>query len=760
MFKILNFAKKYWYVMIAVIVLLFVQANCELALPEYTSNIVDVGIQYGGIETSIPEVVRASTWEHTKLFLSEDEIQMAEKYYVLADVENMSEKEHKSFVKKYPLLDGEGLYVLDYGRLPKDEEEALQEQLRDILIPAETIMSILSSDGEEYVKIQNEMLAKMGMDPAQVDDIFSIFVNLPPQALEEMKNQMKEKMGDMAELMGESMAVAFIQNEYKSIGIDLDNLQMDYLKGMGLRMFGLALLGMAVAVCVTYLSAKLAAKTSRDLRSQVFEKVTSFSNREMNQFSTASLITRCTNDIQQIQMVLTMMFRIVAYAPIMGIGGIIKVLNTETSMTWIIAVAVIAILCLVGVLMVVAMPKFKKMQTLVDRLNLVSREILTGIPVIRAFSREDHEEKRFDGASRNLMKTQLFTSRSMAIMMPTMMFIMNAITVLIIWVGANKIDMGNLQVGDMMAFITYTMQIVMSFLMITMISIMLPRAAVAAGRIEEVLKCEVVIENPENPVKLDSVSKGVAFENVSFRYDMAKEDVLENITFTASNGETTAIIGSTGCGKSTLVNLIPRLYDVTEGRITIDGVDIRDMDIHNLRNLLGFVPQKGVLFSGTIASNINFGVEKASEDNTIEAARVAQAEDFINEKEKKYEDDIAQGGGNVSGGQKQRLSIARAIAKNPKVYVFDDSFSALDYKTDIALRKALFEKVRDAAVIIVAQRISTIIHADKIIVLDDGKIKGIGTHEQLLAENEVYQQIAASQLSKEELENKTLEKEE
>lgn len=760
MFKILKFAKKSWYVMIAVVILLFVQANCELALPQYTSDIVDVGIQHGGIETSIPKVIRESSWNHMKLFLSEDEIKIVDQYYAPVDVSALSEREHKEFVKNYPLLEGEILYELSYGKLSRDEKEEVNRDLSGILIPAETIMSILTSDGEEYVKIQEEILSQMGLKPDQVDDIFSLFANLPPEALEQMKAQMTEKMGDMAELMGESMAVTFIQNEYRAIGIDLNNLQMDYLKDMGLRMLLLALLGMAVAVGVTYLSAKLAAKTSRDLRSRVFEKVTSFSNREMNQFSTASLITRCTNDIQQVQMVLTMMFRIVAYAPIMGIGGIIKVLNTETSMTWIIAVAVLAILCLVGILMAVAMPKFKKMQTLVDRLNLVSREILTGIPVIRAFSREEHEEKRFDGASRTLMKTQLFTSRSMAVMMPTMMFIMNAITVLIIWVGASRIDTGNLQVGDMMAFITYTMQIVMSFLMITMISIMLPRAAVAASRIDEVLNCETIIENPENPVTLNTVTKGVAFENVSFRYDMAKEDVLENITFTANNGETTAIIGSTGCGKSTLVNLIPRLYDVTGGKITIDGTDIRSMELHNLRNLLGFVPQKGVLFSGTIASNINFGVENPSEENTISAARVAQAEDFINEKEKGYEDDIAQGGGNVSGGQKQRLSIARAIAKNPKVYVFDDSFSALDYKTDIALRKALHEKVKDAAVIIVAQRISTIIHADKIIVLDDGRIAGMGTHEELLAENEVYQQIAASQLSKEELSKNALEKEE
>ncbi|MFA9463239.1 MAG: ABC transporter ATP-binding protein [Velocimicrobium sp.] len=740
MIKIIKFAKKSWYIMILIILLLFIQANCELALPQYTSNIVDVGIQYKGIESPIPDTMRIETFKHLQLFLSDHGKELLDTYYKISDED--------------------GYYHFQYDTIPSDQEEAKMQEIKDEFLPAETILMMFTSDGEQYVEIQNQMITAMGMDPDKVDDIFAIFEQMPQEALEQIKTKMNEKMGDMADLIGESMAITFIQEEYTAVGIDLHQIQMDYLKNTGFRMLALAFLAMIASIIVAFFSARLAASTSRELRYHVFEKVIGFSNAEMNQFSTASLITRSTNDIQQVQMALTMIFRIVAYAPILGIGGIVKVLQTNTSMTWIIAIAVGTIFCLVAVLMAVAMPKFKKMQILVDRLNLISREILTGIPVIRAFSREGHEEKRFDGASRDLMQTQLFTSRSMAFMMPTMMFIMNAITVLIIWVGAHGIDTGNLQVGDMMAFITYTMQIVMSFLMITMVSVMLPRAAVAANRIDEILVCETSVKNANNPVKLKTMAHGVRFEHVNFRYNKAKEDVLKDINFTAIKGETTAIIGSTGCGKSTLVNLIPRLYDVTEGKVTMDGVDVRDIDLYDLRERIGFVPQKGVLFSGTIASNINFGVDKPTDENMKDAAKIAQAGEFINSKQDGFNESIAQGGGNVSGGQKQRLAIARAIAKNPELYVFDDSFSALDYKTDIALRKALNQKVGGAAVIIVAQRISTIIHADKIIVLEDGKIVGIGTHKELLETNEVYQQIAASQLSKEELEGKASGKEE
>lgn len=755
MTKILKFAKNQWYVMVAIILLLFVQANCELALPEYTSNIVDVGIQYSGIERPIPEVIREETLNHLLLFAADKETSLIKNHYTKLVKEELSQEDYEHYLSKYPDLKNDTLYILSYESLGNttNEKNEMLGKLEDTFVPMEMLMTLFTSKEEESVAMRKQMVESMNIPYNEDMDIFAILKQLPKEAISSIRDGMEEKMGDMSEMLGESIAVTFIQEEYKAIGIDLNAFQMDYLKLTGLKMLGLALLSMAVAILVGYLASKLAAKVSRDLRNKVFNKVISFSNKEINEFSTSSLITRCTNDIQQVQQVTVMLFRMVAYAPIMGIGGIVKVLQTNTSMAWIIAVAVGAILCLVGVLMAVAMPKFQKMQTLLDRLNLVSREILTGIPVIRAFSREKHEEKRFDTASKNLMKTQLFTNRAMAFMMPTMMFIMNGITVLIIWVGANGIDLGELQVGDMMAFITYTMQIVMSFLMITMVSVMLPRAAVAAGRIDEVLNSDVSIKDSETAESLpEKITGEVTFHHVHFRYPNAKEDVLSDIDFSAKPGETTAIIGSTGCGKSTLVQLIPRLYDVTEGSITLDGKDIRSLSIADLREKIGFVPQKGVLFSGTIDSNLRFGAADASEEQIKEAAAIAQAKEFIETKPEHYQTPIAQGGGNVSGGQKQRLAIARAIAKAPSIYVFDDSFSALDYKTDIALRKALNEKVAGATVLIVAQRISTIIHADKIIVLDEGKIAGIGTHEQLLKSNEIYQQIASSQLSQEELE--------
>ena len=531
------------------------------------------------------------------------------------------------------------------------------------------------------------------------------------------------------------------------------SVQLNYLAETGIKMLGMTLLMLACAVLVGLLSSRAGALIGKSLRERVFKKVMSFSHKEIDQFSTASLITRSTNDVQQIQMVSIMLLRMVAYAPIMGIGGIVKVANTKTGLDWIIVVAVVAIFILVATLMKVALPKFKIVQSLIDNLNLVSREILTGIPVIRAFSRQEHETKRFDRANKELMRTQLFTNRVMTFMMPLMMLIMNCITILIVWVGARGVNLGNLQVGDMMAFITYTMQIVMAFLVLTMISIMLPRAGVAADRIEEVLHTHVSIED-EEITKDEGAEKGkgeIIFEGVHFRYPNADEDALEDISFTASPGKTTAIIGSTGCGKSTLLHLIPRFYDVTEGRILIDGIDIRHLSQKKLHSLLGFVPQKAVLFSGTIASNLKFGGEKISEEMMQKAASIAQAEEFIQQKKDGYNSEIAQGGNNVSGGQKQRLSIARAIAVNPKIYLFDDSFSALDYKTDAALRKALRESTREATVIIVAQRISTVLHADQILVLENGRVVGRGTHEELLNSCEEYLEIAKSQLSEAEL---------
>lgn len=755
MIKIIKFAKKSWYIMIMIILMLVVQAYAELSLPAYTADIVDVGIQYGGIESPVADVMREDTYNNLMLFVDEQDRDKVNDSYELINKDTLNEDDYDEYKSKYPAIKEGSVYILKDSVLEGSQEEQDKkiDELGKILVPAETIMISMTSDETQAVENREKMLSSMGMDPSSVEDIFSVIKMLPQEAIDKMKESMNEQMGDMSELMGDSVGIQFVQDEYESIGIDLGDYQMDYLKAAGLKMLGLALIGMMAAVIVGFLASRLAASTGRNVRNQVFKKVVSFSNAEMNNFSTASLITRCTNDIQQIQMVMVMLFRMVAYAPIMGIGGIIKVINSNTYMAWIIAVAVVAIICLVGVLMAVAMPKFKMMQTLVDRLNLVTREILTGLSVIRAFGREKEEEKRFDGASKNLMKTQLFTNRSMALMMPTMMFIMNAITVLIIWVGANGVDLGEIQVGDMMAFITYTMQIVMSFLMITMVSVMLPRASVAADRINEVLNSKTLILDGDKELERNrqNLSGEVEFDHVSFKYPGAMENVLEDLTFTAKPGETTAIIGSTGCGKSTLIQLIPRLYDATEGKVMIDGNDVKDLKLHELREMIGFVPQKGVLFSGTIESNIKFGVPDADIEQVKDAADIAQAAEFINSKPEGYNTPVAQGGGNVSGGQKQRLSIARAIAKNSDIYIFDDSFSALDYNTDAALRKELSKKVSDATVIIVAQRISTIINADKILVLDDGKIVGEGTHKQLLKESEVYQQIASSQFSQAEL---------
>lgn len=711
MFKIFRYLKDSKAMVLSIIVLLVIQAGCDLSLPQYTSDIVDVGIQQGGIERATPEIMRKETYENLTLFMTEEEIQSVEPYYT----EN-----------------SEGNYELN-----TKDAQVLDEMDQALGMPMLILESLQES--EEY-------------DFGQIRQAFESGMITKDQMLN-MRNEAEASFGNMSESIIQQKANLFVKDEYRALGMDLDAIQMNYLKYKGIQMLGMAIIMTAASILVSLLAAKTAAGIGRTLRQNVFNKVVSFSNAEMDQFSTASLITRSTNDIQQIQMVEVMLLRMVCYAPIIGIGGIVKVLNTKTGMSWIIVVAVAAIMVLVLILMALAMPKFKKMQDLVDRLNLVSREILTGIPVIRAFSREKHEEERFEEANTNLMKTQLFTNRVMTFMMPAMMFIMNGISVLIVWTGAHGIDQGNLQVGDMMAFITYTMQIVMSFLMLTMISIMLPRAGVAADRIEEVLRTEPSIHDADQvrDEELKDVKGYVSFNDVCFRYPGADEDALEHISFTAKPGETTAIIGSTGCGKSTLIHLIPRFYDVTGGSITIDDIDIRELSRNKVRSTLGFVPQKGVLFSGTIESNLKFGGEWITDEDMKSAAEVAQAAEFIETKKDTYKSPIAQGGTNVSGGQKQRLSIARAIAKNPKIFLFDDSFSALDYKTDVVLRKALKEKVADAAVIIVAQRISTILHADQIIVLEDGHVAGIGRHEELMKNCEAYQEIAKSQLSEAEL---------
>lgn len=710
--KLIKYLADHKLAVLVILLLLGVQAFCDLSLPSYTSDIVDVGIQQSGIEGAAAEKYTAQTYGALKLFMSEDEITYMDACYE---------------------MDGE-LYV----RKKLSSKEL--DKLNDTLLTAAGMVYSVETSGQYSV--------------SQLVDGYKAGL-VTKEALSDAAGQVEAAMGDMASSMKSQMAVELVKSEYTLLGYDLNAIQRNYLLITGAKMLAMTLLMVAAAIGVGFIGAKTAAAIGRDLREKLFTKVIGFSNADINKFSTASLITRSTNDVQQVQQVSVMMLRIVLYAPIIGIGGIIKVMGTDTGMGWIIGVAVGAVLSLVLVLMVVAMPKFKKMQSLVDRVNLVSREILTGTMVIRAFSREKHEEERFDKANRELMSTQLFTNRVMSMMMPAMMLIMNAITVLIVWMGAKGIDIGRMQVGDMMAFITYTMQIVMAFLMITMISVMLPRAGVAADRIEEVLNTRETITDKadtENTDRKLTDCKGVVeFRNVSFRFDGGSENAISGLSFKAEPGKTTAIIGSTGCGKSTVVNLLDRFYDVTEGSITLDGVDIRDMSQKELRSHIGLVPQKGVLFSGTIESNIKYGGDFVTDEDMKEAAVIAQATEFIDSKKDGYAESIAQGGTNVSGGQKQRLSIARAIAVKPKVYVFDDSFSALDFKTDAALRKALSKRTKDASVIIVAQRISTIMNADQIILLNEGRTVGKGTHRELLKNCPEYLEIAKSQLSEAEL---------
>lgn len=712
MFKIFRYMKDQWYWIVFVIVLLIVQAQCDLSLPEYTSKIIDTGIQNQGIEHGVPELITGEEYQKLTMFMTKEE---------QADWESIYEETD------------DGNYHLTITEDPERWTEADQEFQTVILLNAS-----MRKMSEESLQTMTEKMLQ-----AQESD--------RDQMIRQMREEMESQTEQIGSTMLTSIAISYAAEEYQAAGGDIHALQRQYLLKTGGKMLALTLLMAAAAIAAGFLAARIGAKVGMELRGKVFKKVVTFTNREMDQFSTASLITRSTNDIQQVQMVSTMMLRMLIYAPILGIGGVIHVLNTGAGMEWIILVAVVTILVFVGILMKIAMPKFKQMQQKVDGLNLISREILTGLMVIRAFVREDVEEERFDEANKDLTKTMLFTNRVMTFMMPVMMLLMNGVSVLIVWVAANRIDAGVMQVGTMTAFITYTMQIVMAFLVICMFSIMLPRAGVAADRIEEVLDTEVLVQDAEGAGELTDVKGYVEFHHVDFKYPGAEECVLEDIDFTAEPGKTTAIIGSTGCGKSTLIQLIPRFYDVTNGRITIDGTDIREVTQESLRNQIGLVPQKGILFSGTIASNLKFGKEDATEAELEKAAEIAQATEFINEKSEKYDSSIAQGGSNVSGGQKQRLSIARAIAKNPKIYIFDDSFSALDFKTDAALRKALGDNVKDSTVIIVAQRISTILHADQILVLDDGRIVGKGTHESLLKDCEVYQQIARSQLSEQEI---------
>lgn len=747
MLKLLKYLRQFSVQIAIIVALLVIQAMSDLSLPQYTSEIVNVGIQQGGVENATPDVIRSSTMDKLKLFMKPDQMEYVMDSFKLVNKDTVSEKDYDSYVKDYPVLEQEDIYVLD------TKEKDTIEELNGIFEKAFQPLVLFEGKSKEAKAAQASFKKSLPAN-MQDQDIMTVLSMMPTDQVAAIVEKIQDKFKDMPDMIVSQMGITAVKTEYEAVGVDLNHIQRMYIVFAGAKMLALALLSMVATIMVGYIAAKVAASLGRNLRSNVFRKVVSFSNNEFDHFSTASLITRSTNDIQQIQMLMVFLLRIIFYAPILAIGGVIKVLNTNTSMAWIIAVAVMAILTLVIVIFAVAMPKFKLMQVLVDKLNLVTREILTGLSVIRAFSTQKHEEKRFDEANRNLTGTNLFVNRTMTFMMPLMMLIMNLITVLIIWKGGHGIDSGNMQVGDMMAFIQYAMQIIISFFMISMVSIMLPRASVAAGRISEVLDMPSSIEDPTSGEAFLADKKGyVEFKNVSFRYPNAEEDVLSDITFTARPGQTTAIIGSTGSGKSTLINLIPRFYDVTGGAIYVDGVDIRKVTQHDLRETLGFVPQKGVLFSGSIDSNIRYGKQDATEEEIKTAARIAQASDFIEEMTKGYESEIAQGGTNVSGGQKQRLSIARAIAKDPEIYIFDDSFSALDYKTDKVLRQTLKEELEDRTVIIVAQRISTIMNADQILVLDDGRIVGMGTHKELLKSCEVYNQIALSQLSKEELEH-------
>ena len=752
----------YWKAVIIIIALLFVQAWCDLSLPAYTSDIIDVGIQNNGVEHVVPEKMTADEFDTAQFIMTDKETNtwkdIYEKKDDLYELKDLSNKELNDIDEELtiPLIMNYQMRAMEVDTF----KETIAKQMgKDVSAFAD--MSVEDIGAMMHVDLKSFKQEKEDDDGNKVKvdcvDVRPIFANmLASGAMDKdqilsMRDTMEDTIDTMGSSLVKSMGIAYAVAADKDAGVNVDKIQKSYLLSAGLKMVGMALLMGLVTVLVGFFASRIGAGIGMNLRDSVFKRVVGFSNAEMDRFSTASLITRSTNDIQQIQMVSVLLLRMVAYAPILGIGGVLKVMQTGAGMGWIIVLAILVILGYVMVLMSVTMPKFKLMQKLVDNINLVSREILTGLSVIRAFGREKKEEERFDGANKELTKTMLFTNRVMTFMMPGMMMIMNVLTVGIVWVGAHKIDAGTMQVGAMTAFITYAMMIVMSFLMLTMMSIMLPRAAVAAERIDEVIHTESSIQDPKAPEELTVHDGVVRFEHVNFRYPGAEEDVLHDIDFVAEPGKTTAIIGSTGCGKSTLVNLIPRLYDVTGGQITLDGKDIRNITMADLREEVGFVPQKGVLFSGTIASNLRFGKDDASDEQIKKAAEIAQATEFIEAKDDKYDSSIAQGGSNVSGGQKQRLAIARAIAKDPKIFIFDDSFSALDLKTDAALRKALAENVKDSTVIIVAQRISTILHAEQILVLDDGRIVGKGTHEELLKNCSVYQEIAKSQLSASEL---------
>lgn len=748
MLKVLKNLKQSWISVIVIVLLLCVQAAVDLELPNYTSRMVNNGIQSGGIEYVAPNVISKTDMENI-ISYTEDSNEILEDY-TLVGAEELTQKQEKT-LKKYTdnNYNNNEIYVIK--DLSKEQRQEVSKKMTKPII----IYEMLQSE-ENAQPIKEQIISNIPEEQRQIFEsrtLLEILQLMPKEQLKQVTDGISTKIDEMQDTIQEQAGIEYTKKLYKNVGVNTDDIQMDYITLTGLKMLALAFISMASGITIMMFSARVGARLARTLREKVFNKVLTFTNKELREFSTASLITRSTNDVQQIQQLMAMLFRTVVYAPIIGIGGILKVLSqSNSSMAWIIGLAVITILVVVGGLFAITMPKFKKLQDLVDKLNKVSREILTGLPVIRAFNTEKKEEKRFENANKDLMGANIFVNRAMSIMMPMLMLIMNGVSILIIWVGGHNIDNGVMQVGDMLAFIQYAMQIVMSFLMISMISIMLPRASVSANRIMEIIETDPAIKDKKETKKPDPTKKGlVEFKNVSFRYPDADTELLEDINFTAEAGKTTAIIGSTGSGKSTVVNLIPRFYDVTGGELLVDGVNVKDLEQKELRNLIGFVPQKGMLFSGTIESNIKYANENISDETMIKSAQIAQAEEFIEDKKDKYNSEIAQGGNNVSGGQKQRLSIARAIAKDPEIFVFDDSFSALDFKTDATLREALAKNTKNKTSIIVAQRISTILNADKIIVLEDGKIVGQGTHKELMKDNEAYRQIALSQLSEEEL---------
>ena len=720
---------------VIVIALLVIQALCDLELPSYTSDIINNGIQQGGIDSAIPDVLTEDIY--TAIMRMTDDEEVISSSYELYETSELSSDELTELSDKYPLISEENLYILN--DLDEDKQEELEKTIKMPLI----VSAMLDSNNASLVESLN-------LEIPEGYTLLDIIMIMDDNTFDAITTSIASSLESLDSSILDQYAYSSISNIYNTVGVDMEDYQMNYIIREGLMMLAIAGVGMIIAIIVGFLIARLAAKIGYTLRSKVVRKIMSFSATEFKEFGASSLITRSTNDIEQIKMFFIMLLRIVVFAPIMGIGAFIKVSNNP--LNWIIGLSLVIILVLIGILFGLAMPKFKSMQKLIDKMNLVSREIITGMPVIRTFGTEKYEEERFDKANVKLTKTNLFVNRLMGIMMPSMMLVMNIISILIVWYGAREIDFGTLQVGTLLAFITYTMQIIMSFLLISLVSVMLPRALVSIKRIKEILKREVSIVEPESPVPFKEEEKGVVeFRDVSFKYPDADEAMLKNISFKATPGTTTAFIGSTGSGKSTLINLIPRFFDATSGEILVDGVNIKEASVTELRNRIGYVPQKGMLFSGTIKSNLMLGNDFLTDKEMEDAARVSQSMEFIKSKKDLFDSPISQGGSNVSGGQKQRLSIARAIAKNPEIYIFDDSFSALDFKTDAALRKALFKHAKNATILIVAQRISTIMNADNIIVLNEGEIVGSGTHKELLKTCEIYKEIALSQLKEEEL---------